>query len=303
MKRILLYAFLLSQSALSARGDDPRDLPIQLNGPDESPKDRIEFRLPDSATVTKRSEAEVERTKVAFEKSELLDLAAYYIAKEYLPETYDDDRKWGKTAKVFSGIDFDFEDGKLRTDKKEKEVKHGDWSRYSVELDESGGDIDVEIQKFAFDENAKYTIAIEFYAPIKVHSRYSKWARGVQLVSLSADANAKVKFQLELEIQLGCLLTKIPPDLTAKIYANRAEIQLVDFKVYKVSKLGGEFAEQVSEGAEKIIRTKLAEKEEKILQKINRSLTKHQDDFRLSIADEAAEFWSDFQASGEKLKQ
>ena len=68
---------------------------------------------------------------------------------------------------------------------------------------------------------------------------------------------------------------------------------LVDqFRLDRISKAGGEIAQQVTKGVRSQLDKKIAEKEQKLVKKINKQLAEKQDQLRLSIADAAKSKWT-----------
>ncbi|MCA9188300.1 MAG: hypothetical protein KDA99_21880, partial [Planctomycetales bacterium] len=51
-----------------------------------------------------------------------------------IPDEYEDLKRWGKTKRVFSGIHVQLDGGKLRTHRNRKDVNHGTWKKYQLQL-------------------------------------------------------------------------------------------------------------------------------------------------------------------------
>ena len=95
---------------------------------------------------------------------------------------------------------------------------------------------------------------------------------------------------MELEVKMGG--AKFPPDIVFVPRAIGAKLVLDEFRIDRIGKVGGEFAQQVSKGIRSKLDEKIAQKEVKLVDKINRQLSKKQDELRISIADAMQTKWT-----------
>ena len=88
-------------------------------------------------------------------------------------------------------------------------------------------------------------------------------------------------------------ISRFPPDLIFAPTVTDADIIVDEFRLDRISKAGGEFAQQATRGARKILDKKVKEKETKLVEKLNEKLEKNKDDLRISVADAIESKWYD----------
>lgn len=214
------------------------------------------------------------------------------LALDSMPVHYVEDKDWGKQSERWDGLKVRFENGKLKTKRRKKQVNHGTWDRYEVSLVDPENNFSVKLDNFEETETERVTFDVHVTAQVDVAARQSKWVKGVQLYSLSANGSANV--QLSLAVSLGSSLdvSKFPPDLIFDPKIEDARIVLSDFRINRVSKAGGEFAQQITRVVEKKIDEKVAEKEDKLVKKINDKIEKNRARFTLSAHDAMKSKWA-----------
>jgi hypothetical protein len=214
------------------------------------------------------------------------------LARQHIPHDFVDKRKWGMTDDRWDGIKFERDGVRIETRRRKKEVNHGTWKMYSAELVNPDKLLTLRIENLRRREDSLIEFDLEFSARLNVHGRVSKWVKGVQLYSLSADAIADVKLTVQCLLDAKLDFTKLPPDLVLVPEVVDADLELVEFRLIRVSKAGGELAEQMGKAAQKILEEKIEEKEDKLVQKANAAIAKKKDELRLSVADLMKSKWA-----------
>jgi hypothetical protein len=214
------------------------------------------------------------------------------LALDSMPVRYVEDKDWGQQSERWDGVKVSFKDGRLKTKRRKKKVNHGTWKRYEASLIDPNESFSVQLNNFRETESDRVTFDVRATAKIKLEARQSKWVKGIQLYSISADGSANV--QLILSVSLGSQMdvTKFPPDLIFDPHIDAAKIQLSGFRIDHVSKAGGEIAQQITRAVRKKIDEKIARKEEKLVEKLNAKIEKSRDRFTLSIHDAVKSKWA-----------
>lgn len=202
-----------------------------------------------------------------------------------LPHDFDHTKNWGKTKQVFSGIDMRFAGLELRTHRRWKTVNQGTWSKYKASLVDPHKNLRIELSHLVETEPGKVAFLMSTKAKLDLYGRLQEWQRGVRLYSVSADAIADIQLKLRCTMSTKLDITKLPPDIQLQPTVTDAEVKLVQFKLQRLSKSGGPIVRELGDGVEKILRRELAQKNERIVDKINRQIKKHEDDLRLSLGD------------------
>ena len=103
---------------------------------------------------------------------------------------------------------------KVETYRKRKQVNHGTWRKYTAELVDPQQQVQLQVTRIR-GEQGKVSLDVVLEAAIAIDARQAKWARGVQLYSLSVQGQARVRLHLELELDLDFRLSNSPPQVRA----------------------------------------------------------------------------------------
>lgn len=207
------------------------------------------------------------------------------LIRDNLPEAYEDNRKWGLQKQVWDGLDIWRESGKVETKRKWKMVNAGTWTKYRVEFVEPEKHLHIQIPQLRTTPEGHIDFSVTVESLLDVHGRLSQWVRDVQLVSLSVNADAVCKMSLTGTVKFQLNPLKLPPDVILKPKVDTAVIELVHFRVRRISQVGGDFAKALGEGARGVIDHKIAETNEKLVEKINRQIEKQKDKMVFSLQD------------------
>ncbi len=128
-------------------------------------------------------------------------------------------------------------------------------------------------------------------AKLAVFARLSQWELGVQLISLSANAQAQTQLRVRFELGLKLDPTKLPPDVILDPVVREAELRLVDFRLDRVSQVGGSLAHELGQQARDLLDREVAKQSAKLPDKINRQIGKNRERLRLSVQDLLTSQW------------
>jgi hypothetical protein len=241
---------------------------------------------------------ETDLTQLSKTDAQALSLFVTQIARQHLPHAYEDDRHWGMTRQRWDGIHFEVDRFQLKTRQRRKEVNHGFWRRFDVELIHPKRDFEVRLSKIRQRPSGELAFDLQVISPLRVTGRIAQWNHGVQVLSLSAEANAKVRLSVSARLGLNLDFTHTPPDVVLKPIVDRAEITLLEFEVERVSKIGGEVAEQLGRASRQFLESRIEKEEDRLVEKLNRSIEKHEDDLTISMHDFLASQWGRIAAKG-----
>lgn len=204
---------------------------------------------------------------------------------DIVPNDYDHTKKWGGTKEIVSGLDVKIRNGKVRTKRRRKEVNHGTWKRYKVSLVDPQEFFQLKVVDLREESPGMAAFDLVVRAKLDVSGRLQEWQRGVRLFSISADAVADVALRLDCRLTTKLDSSHLPPDILMQPKVVDAEAKLVQFKLRRLSKADGPVVREFGDGLEKILRKKLADKNEKLAGKINRQIEKNEDELRISFRD------------------
>ena len=220
-----------------------------------------------------------------------LDRLITKLVLESIPHTFTDTKKWGQQAERFDGFKRERNGLKLRVSKRKKMVNHGDWKKYSVSLRDTEEKFAIAVKDMRELPNNSVGFNVEFLADLNVSGRQSKWVKGVQLYSLSANGHAQVRLRLAVELDIKTDRKTFPPDLLFMPKVTSADVHLDEFRIDRVGKAGGEFAQQLSRHVRPLLDEKIEKKEQGLVDKINKKLAAKQDRLRVPISKAVDSKW------------
>lgn len=214
------------------------------------------------------------------------------LALESMPHTYEETKDWGGQAERWDGIKFRREGMRIETQRRKKKVNHGTWKKYSAHLINPNEEFSIAVKNMHETPDEKLAFDVHFIAHLGLSGRQSKWVKGVQLYSFGAEGHAKVRLVVSIELEIKTDITKFPPDLIFVPRATNAELHVDEFRLDRISKAGGEFAQQVTKGVRSKLDEEIVKKKHKLVEKLNKQFEKDKDKLKLSIADAAKSKWT-----------
>ncbi len=244
--------------------------------------------IPDSERPAPRSAEFAEGSSPATvgpSESELEELSRWvrWLALRNLPPNIEDNRKWGRQKQVYDGVDMKWDGLRLDTKRRWKMVDHGTWARYFIEFIEPAKKLEIRVLSLDTHENGRsFATRLRIVAPLKLFARVSQFQRDIQWISVSMQADATVALEIDLEVGIRINPLVFPPDVEFSPKATRAEAQLLEFEMHRLSQIHGDLAEWLGKGIRKILDRKLVEYNDKLVAKINDGLAKQKDRLKLS---------------------
>ena len=229
---------------------------------------------------------------VSADAGEELDSLITTMVLGAIPHTFKEDKDWGGQDERWDGIKFRREGLRIKTNRRKKMVNHGTWKKYSAQLLNPEEEFSIAVKNMRETKDEKVAFDVHFSAHLAIDGRQSKWVKGVQLYSFSAQGHTKVRLVVGVELGVSMDINNFPPDLVFFPVAKQANLIVDEFRIDRVSKAGGEFAQQVSKSVRKSLDEKLAKKEAKLVEKINKEFAKNQSKLRLSVAEALKSKWT-----------
>ncbi len=218
------------------------------------------------------------------------------IIRENLPDQYESKDGWGETKEVWAGVDVRRDGWQIKTKRRKKQVNHGTWKLYRVRVVEPERELHIDLQNIRELPNGRVEFDLTADARLEVFARLAQWELGVQLISLSVNAEARTQFRVRCNLGLKMDPTKLPPDVLLDPLVNQADLRLVDFRVKRISQIGGSVARELGDQARSLLDKELAKQNEKLPGKINRQIEKNRDQLRLSVQDLLTSRWGELAA-------
>lgn len=214
------------------------------------------------------------------------------IVRQQLPHDYEKRKNWGHTARTFDGVSIQLDDGRLKTHRKYKQANDGQWQMYRVKLKNPEEKFEVRIANIRKLADGKIGMEITAVASLEVFGRQSQWEHGVQLYSLSAEADARVRLWAQAEVATQMNLARFPPDISLDPKITAARLEIPDFRIRRLGEFHGPFVRSLSHATREALEDKLVEDNEKLVAKLNRAIDKQEKKLTLSLADIMKSKWS-----------
>ncbi len=229
----------------------------------------------------------------AFVPSEEFQTFVTALARENIPAEYERKKNWGATKAVMDGLDVDLRGLRLDTKRRWKDVNHGTWQQYRVTQIDPEQNLAVRIEEVREADGGQVQCRISATARMHCFGRQTQWERGVQVYSISAEAEAAVKLTARAILKPRIDPSSFPPDLILLVSIDQADLEIQDFRLQRVSHFDGPVVKSLSKTVREVIEDVVAEKRPELVAKINRKLEKEQDKLRLKWADVLKTPWGD----------
>ena len=226
------------------------------------------------------------------------------LAIEKMPRSFQGDKDWGETKKVWSGVKMRLDGLELKTKRRFRQVRHGRWIKYELTLPPKAdrgtansvvatvhrvtrdGDLQTGVNSGQPIRDTHWRIESSIETPLMFTARVERWNLGVQWYSISVTGRMRVRLDSTATLTSYADYGEVPPALVIDPRMQSAELHLIEFEVDRISKIGGDVAEEWGELMEKVVRDVFLKRQnEKLAGRLNKSIDKHRDDLRLSLAD------------------
>lgn len=285
--------------ALDGKRVDAESIEIKSTEIDSTEINSAEIKTPEVDSVQTRPSPSPSllavsghEKNVPVDAGEKIDALITKMVLQNIPHQFREDKDWGGQQLRWNGVDVRFDGLKIKTHRKKKRVNHGTWKKYEVSLLNPAEQFSIAVKNMRESHDGKMAFDVHVIAQLKIDGRQAKWIKGVQVFNVSVDGKTKVKLVTTIELRTLMDMTKFPPDLVFRPQATAVKISLTDFRIDRISKLGGEVTQQISRLARRSIEDKLTSQEAKTLKKINEQFAGNADKLRLSLHDAMSTKWS-----------
>lgn len=207
------------------------------------------------------------------------------LVRENLPHDYEKKKNWGNTARTFDGVSVRVEDGRVKTHRKYKEANDGLWQHYQINLKNPEEKFEIRVANLHEAEGGRMAMDLVVLANLEVFARQARWERGLQLYSLSAEADARVRLSARVLVASRLDVTRLPPDVILDPEVTEARLDIPEFRLRRISKANGPVVRSLSHTVREALEDKLREDNEKLVATLNKQIARQEKKLRLSLAD------------------
>ena len=223
------------------------------------------------------------------------------LARQAIPHDYENEKAWGKTKEVVRGLYVKREGLRIKTHRTTKTVNHGTWKKYRIQLLDPEGQFQVRVANVRRLPNQHFVFDVVVDARVRIFGRLSQWERGVQLVSLSAEADADVQLAMQCDLATKLEIAGDSPGLTIDPTVQAADLQIRSFQMRHISQLDGPLVRTLSASIREVLEDEFEDRRERLPAQINRQLDKHRDQMHLSFKELLESARDERRSSGEPL--
>lgn len=197
------------------------------------------------------------------------------LIADAIPREYERKKDWGKTKEIVTGVRSSGNFFKFDVHRTRSTVNDGVWKHYRATMIEPEKNLVVRIETLRSVAAGK--IAFTLFATTKLHGwgRAKVYERGVHLIALEAEADAKVSLWLDCEIALEAAPSSFFTGIAVRPTVTAARMSLDEFRLTRVSDVSGPIVRELGDGIRHLIEDEL--NGPKLAGKINRSIEKRKD--------------------------
>ncbi|MES1213633.1 MAG: hypothetical protein ABUL64_03520 [Singulisphaera sp.] len=204
------------------------------------------------------------------------------ILLENLPQEIAGENDWGQQREVASGLRFERQNGRLRVEKRTKEVNDGLWTNYRVTLVDPNQNLHVQIAGLRRMGPGRLAFQLFLSAKLDGVARYERWRRGVKMLNFKVDAGSTIEAQLDCEVALHIVPSKFLGDLVVEPKVLGVKLALADIDLARVSRVDGRAAEELGDRLRHALDKELRSRQDHVAAKLNDAARAHPERLRFS---------------------
>jgi hypothetical protein len=196
------------------------------------------------------------------------------VALILLPQKFDDEDGWGDEKRIQSGLNVDFDGGKLKTSRRWNMVNHGTWLRGSGELVDPLNTFTLRAIQLPDPDEETQRYEMHTSAKLQVNGRQQQWNYGVMLWSISADAVVDLSLHAVFDVKSEVVTTDKGTRLRFVPTVTQATAKMENFRLQRISHLKGTVVQGHGEVIEELIQMRLRHENKDLPARINKAIKK-----------------------------
>ncbi len=176
---------------------------------------------------------------------------------ESLPREFSGESDWGEKKEFAHGIKFTTENGRVRLEKRKKEVNHGLWTQYKATIVDPEQHLQVRIAELKRIAPGRAAFQLILSAHIDGQARVERWRRGLKGMNFNAEAATIIEAALDCEVALRLLPAMENGEFVVEPRVTGAHLKLIDIDLQRLSKLDGPAAQEFGDRLRKALEGEL----------------------------------------------
>lgn len=194
------------------------------------------------------------------------------LVLQQLPAHYVDDRKWNRREEIST----------LIPRREPLIMNQGTWQKYELWPVDPANTLAIRLTDVRNLDSGVIAFNLACDLTVDLTARQAKWQRGVQLYSLHADVTTRLTLALDCRLGVKFDLQSAPALILAP-HVESAQITLHEFRIHRISKVGGEVAQQATRMARKWWDEHTVEQQDKLATAINNQIQKKPEKLRIAL--------------------
>lgn len=256
-------------------------------------RDRIENEAASPDVPPLVEEPDNETTASTADSYSLLDRILRNWIISQLPDEYENKKKWDRKERVAVGLKVELDGAQLETRRRYKEVNHGTWTKYKITPIDPEKEFQFALENVRNVGDGKIVFDLILIAKATVFGRVAQWERGVQLYNVCAEADVQFKLITRGECDIYLDPRRLPPDIRIEPKVNDADLQLLSFRLKRVSAAKGPIVKMLSATVREMAEDAIQENRKKLVEKMNKQIDKQKDKLVLSAAKAFESTWGE----------
>lgn len=194
------------------------------------------------------------------------------LVLQHLPDHYVDDRKWNRREEIST----------LIPRREPVIMNHGTWQKFELWPVDPHNTLAIRLTDVRNLDSGVIAFNLACDLTVDLTARQAKWQRGVQLYSLHADITTRLTIALDCRLGVKFDL-QTQPALILAPHVESTQITLHEFRIHRISKVGGELAQQATRFARQWWDEHTAEQQAKLATAINNQIQKKPEKLRIDL--------------------
>ena len=151
-----------------------------------------------------------------------------------MPKEFEDLSEWGQTIPLPNDVRFP----RLRRAVVKKgdryEVPHGVWKRTKVWVADPDRDLQIRLADVGKGGKGQTRVRVEAQVTLRGSRERQRWAKGVRLFDITADADAVVAIGLDCDVKVSVDFKNLPPEVHVEPKVVGVQLNLKEFNIRRV---------------------------------------------------------------------
>jgi len=196
------------------------------------------------------------------------------VALMLLPQKFEDTKDWGDEKRIQSGLNVDFENGRLKTSRRWNMVNHGSWLQGAGELVNPETTFLLKASQLPDPDASTQRYQVNVSTKLNVSGRQQQWNYGAMLWSVSAEATADISIDVTVDVKAEVVTTKKGSRLRFLPNVTQAAARLDNLKLHRISHVKGTAVKGIGELVEELIQLRIKRENKDLAARINKAIQK-----------------------------